>query len=281
MLEAMWLAAYFRVGSAHSLLMGALLAPGVLPQSAFAQTRPANTAPAVPQVPAPGKPLTAPATAPVPPKNPKPPEPPSLAQTAPAGAAPAAAPPATTARPNPAQMQREAMARQRTAAEAQRNATSAQAESMGIRMAAFGVHADAAEGAGPPECDPIEESVVTPIVEAAAQASAVDAKLVRAVMEQESAMLPCALSPKGAQGLMQLMPATAEQLGVKDPFDPTENVGAGTRYLKQLLDKYGGDLLKTLSAYNAGPGATDAADGAAQNAETQAYVGAIMKRLGK
>jgi soluble lytic murein transglycosylase-like protein len=81
--------------------------------------------------------------------------------------------------------------------------------------------------------------------------------LVRAVVQVESAYNPYAVSPKGAEGLMQLMPATAHQFGVKNAFNPEENVRAGVAYLRQLLDKYDNNEQLALAAYNAGPGAVD------------------------
>jgi soluble lytic murein transglycosylase-like protein len=104
-------------------------------------------------------------------------------------------------------------------------------------------------------------------------------KLLRAVMERESGFHPCAVSPKGAKGLMQLMPDTAAQLGVKDPFDPKENVDAGAHYLKQMLDRYKGDLSQALGAYNAGPAAVDQAGGVPDIPETLDYVKSILQKL--
>jgi hypothetical protein len=109
-------------------------------------------------------------------------------------------------------------------------------------------------------------------IEAAAARHSVDPNLVRAVVKVESNFNPNAVSRKGAMGLMQLMPSTARQLNLKNPFDPEQNVDAGVRHLKQLLENYGGDIKLTLAAYNAGAGAVARSSGVPHYAETQNYV---------
>jgi soluble lytic murein transglycosylase-like protein len=133
--------------------------------------------------------------------------------------------------------------------------------------------------AGIADCDPLPASQVDSLVGEVAKREEVDPALLRSVMEQESAFRPCAVSSKGAMGLMQLMPATAAELGVGNPFDPGQSVDGGARFLKQLLQSYGGDVPLALGAYNAGPGKVNEANGIPPIPETLDYVRRIMMLL--
>jgi soluble lytic murein transglycosylase-like protein len=118
------------------------------------------------------------------------------------------------------------------------------------------------------------------LADAAADKYGLPRELVRSVMAAESGFVPEAVSPKGAIGLMQLMPETARDLGV-DPNDPEQNVDGGTRYLRDLLLRYDGGLRHALAAYNAGPKAVDKYNGVPPYAETINYVGRIEKKFKK
>jgi Transglycosylase SLT domain len=110
------------------------------------------------------------------------------------------------------------------------------------------------------------------IVRDAAERHKLDPALVKAVINTESGWNPRAISSKGAVGLMQLIPTTAQRYGVGNSFDPAQNVEGGTKYLRSLLDRYDGDLSKSLAAYNAGERAVDLSNGVPAYAETRRYV---------
>jgi len=120
-------------------------------------------------------------------------------------------------------------------------------------------------------------SNVDGLIDEASELFHVDKPLIKAVIQQESGFNPEAVSQKGAMGLMQLMPRTAELLGISNPFDIKENVLGGTRYLKALLSKYNGDLNLSLAAYNAGPEAVDRFGGIPPYEETQEYVKNVLR----
>ena len=116
-----------------------------------------------------------------------------------------------------------------------------------------------------------------PLVATFAARRGLDPKLVHAVIRAESGYNPRAVSSKGAIGLMQLMPATARELDVEDPFDPAQNIAAGTRYLKRMLDRFQGSLELALAGYNAGPEAVRRFGGVPPFAETRAYVERVLR----
>jgi soluble lytic murein transglycosylase-like protein len=116
------------------------------------------------------------------------------------------------------------------------------------------------------------------LIETAARSSGLEPALVKAVLVAESGADPQAVSPRGASGLMQLMPATARQYGVRDIFDPEQNIRAGTQYLRDLKHRYGNDLRLMLAAYNAGPGAVDQNHGVVPPfGETLEYIPRVLK----
>jgi len=129
------------------------------------------------------------------------------------------------------------------------------------------------------DCDPIPSNEIDSLVSSAAKREDLSPAVLRAVIRRESGFKPCAVSVAGAEGLMQLMPQTAQELHVADPFDPWQNVRGGAAFLKQLLKKYNGDLSLALSAYNAGSTRVDQARGVPAIDETQNYVASILDEL--
>ncbi len=125
----------------------------------------------------------------------------------------------------------------------------------------------------PPAAGPFSE-----MIRAAAKRHNVDEKLITCVIAEESNFNPRALSPQLAAGLMQLLPATASRFAVSDVFDPVENIEAGTRYLKELLDHYRGDIKLALAAYNAGPEMVTQYGGIPPYNETRNYVKHVTAR---
>ncbi len=113
-------------------------------------------------------------------------------------------------------------------------------------------------------------------IAAAARRNQIDARLIEAVIQVESGFDPQAVSAKGATGLMQLMWSTAQRYQVRDRFDPRENINAGTRHLKYLLDRFNGDVVLALAAYNAGAGAVERHRGVPPYPETQRYIDKVL-----
>jgi hypothetical protein len=124
---------------------------------------------------------------------------------------------------------------------------------------------------------PLMQAPYGDMIQSAAKKYSVDADLIFSVIAAESNFNPRAISRRGARGLMQLLPATGTRFGVKDIFDPAQNIDAGTQYLRDLMARYQGDLVLTLAAYNAGPGAVQHYGRVPPYNETISYVRAIRK----
>jgi soluble lytic murein transglycosylase-like protein len=195
------------------------------------------------------------------------------AQTA-APAPPPSAASATPAPPKPPETFQSAMEKQRASIALQRETVRKQ---MGLAVRLQQMPSEDETPAA--DCQPMADPELTPLIETAARQHQVEPKLIRSVIQQESAFHACAISSKGAKGLMQLMPATIYQFKVDDAFDPQQNIEAGATYLRQLLDKYKGDLKLTLAAYNSGPAAVDKTGSIPDIKETQDYVEGIMKKM--
>ncbi len=126
---------------------------------------------------------------------------------------------------------------------------------------------------------PATDASLNALIERIAGEQGVESQLVHSVIQAESNYNAAAVSPKGASGLMQLIPATARRFGVADTFDPEENIEGGVRYLRFLLDYYQGDYPKAIAAYNAGEGAVDRYHGIPPYAETRNYVYRVARNL--
>lgn len=121
-----------------------------------------------------------------------------------------------------------------------------------------------------------ETPYLTELIEKYAKMNNLDPDLIRALIKVESNFNPMAISRAGAKGLMQLMPETANKLGVDNIFDPEENIAGGTRYLRQMLDQFGNDLPMALAAYNAGPNRVEKSGGIPKISETQNYIKKVL-----
>jgi soluble lytic murein transglycosylase-like protein len=122
-----------------------------------------------------------------------------------------------------------------------------------------------------------DQQIIAQNVQKAAAKYDLPPELINGVIRAESNFMSRAVSPAGAQGLMQLMPATAKELGVQNPFDIGQNINGGAKYLKQMLDRFGGNVRKALAAYNAGPGTVMKYDGRVPYPETRQYVNRVLR----
>ncbi len=180
--------------------------------------------------------------------------------------------------------QEQSLARQREAIQKQRDALAAQQGAVALQRASAARQPQLEPWQTPSpqvvaDCGALSDDRVNNLIHRASRENALTPDLLRAVIRRESSFQPCAVSRAGAMGLMQLMPNTALDLGVRNPFDAEENVSGGAKLLRSLIDRYGGDLSLALGAYNAGPARVDAAGGVPEIPETQQYVREILERL--
>jgi soluble lytic murein transglycosylase-like protein len=194
--------------------------------------------------------------------------------------------------------QRASVERQRASVERQRRTVEEQRTSIETQRAAAGRQREASrpaavvytpvvqpaataswEVAGDTDCRRIPPAEIGDYVEQVARRESLAPELLHVVIARESSFQPCAVSHKGAMGMMQLMPATAADLGVANPFDAEENIDGGARYLSYLLQRFGGDLKLALAAYNAGPRRVDDHRGVPPIPETVSYVSSILRQL--
>ncbi|MFO7930766.1 MAG: lytic transglycosylase domain-containing protein [Desulfosalsimonas sp.] len=131
-------------------------------------------------------------------------------------------------------------------------------------------------GPSTPGSEPVAAGRYEDIITDISRKTGVRPELVKAVIRVESSFNPAAVSPKGARGLMQLMPVQSRVYNISDPFDPRENISAGTRYLETLIKRYDGNLNLSLAAYNAGPQAVDHYNGIPPYSETRQYVQKVL-----
>jgi len=209
--------------------------------------------------------------------------------------------------PNPAALQQESVARQTAALAHTQRAAARQAAlavgsanaSMALQHAAVALQLKAgmattgtiwsgfpqlgfADSApSPPACAPLRVDQLAPLIHQAAIREGVSPDLIRAVILAESGSRPCAVSSKGALGLMQLMPDSAAEIGVHDPFDARASIDGGAKLLKRLLMRYHGAVDLALAAYNAGAARVDAAGSVPEIAETRTYVRRILADLNR
>lgn len=181
--------------------------------------------------------------------------------------------------------QESALARQRQSIQQQLTAIQEQGKNVALQLVSAArqprmpAWKQATPGLPLEDCSALTDSHLDSLIQKASNENALTPDLLRAIIRRESSFQPCAVSHSGAMGLMQLMPGTAFELGVNRPFDAEQNIDAGSKFLRSLLDRYGGDLSLALGAYNAGPARVDAIKAIPPIKETQDYVREILDRL--